>query len=281
MEALLNAATKPSARWGKPEYWRRRHPALHIESTQVTPEKLKLKRSQVAARRAQMLQEGYFELPDAAQGLPLDAMAAAVSDLARRGQPTPLAFVYDDFWALFERLDPVVRAVLGPGYWRLPDFWAWHVNPKAAQSGWSPHRDKGRTSLFADGTPKSVTIWVALTEATPLNGCMYLVPADRDPVYGTRRENDWRHALSDVRALPTPAGGGFCWNQAVLHWGSHTSTRAVAPRIAVAMEFQAANVAPMNEPLMAPTERPSFEQRLQLIGQQLGQYVHMQGGEVG
>jgi len=281
MEALLNAATKPSARWGKPEHWRRRHPALHVESTHSAPEPLKLTRSQVAARRAQMLQEGYFELPDAALGLPLDAMAAAVCDLARRGQPTPLAFVYDEFWALFERLDPVLRAVLGPGYWRLPDFWAWHVNPKAAQSGWSPHRDKGRTSLFADGTPKSVTIWVALTAATPLNGCMYLVPADHDPVYGTRRENDWRHTLSDVRALPTPAGGGFCWNQAVLHWGSHTSPRAPAPRIAVAMEFQAANVAPMNEPLMTATDRPSFAQRLQLIGQQLGQYVHMQGDGAG
>ena len=43
--------------------------------------------------------------------------------------------------------------------------------------------DKGRRALFEDGSPKSLTTWIPLSNATALNGCMYIVPALHDPTF--------------------------------------------------------------------------------------------------
>lgn len=72
----------------------------------------------------------------------------------------------------------------------LPDFWAWNVDPVRGDAGWRPHRDRGRTTLLPDGGPKSITTWIALTRATPLNGCMHVVPARNDPTYNTPDEDE-------------------------------------------------------------------------------------------
>jgi ectoine hydroxylase-related dioxygenase (phytanoyl-CoA dioxygenase family) len=130
-------------------------------------------------------------------------------------------------------------------------------------------------ALYSDGTPKSLTVWIPLTNATPLNGCMYIIPANRDKTYNTSDENEWKFDYPDVRALPGQAGNVFVWNQAVLHWGSRTSRFAEEPRISVAFEFQRADVPPFNQPLLNPKHLPSFEARLKLIAKQLLQYKHM------
>lgn len=219
--------------------------------------------------------EGYFQLPPQNLRLPLDAMADLVRLLDQRGWPLVFSFMYDEFWALYYRLDKLIEGLLGPGYFRLPDFWVWLVDPQRGHAGWRPHRDKGARSLNPDRTPKSITIWIPLSEATPLNGCMYVVPADRDPVYGQPNDDQLSHKQWDIRALPAAAGSVMCWTQALLHWGGSTSRREVRPRISVAFEFQAANVEPFNQPLTNPKEFPSLELRLQLIGTQILQYRHM------
>ena len=118
-------------------------------------------------------------------------------------------------------------------------------------------------------------MWIPLTDATPLNSCIYLVPADRDPTYGTPEDRQWQHKHADVRALPAAAGSVLSWTQAVLHWGSSASARETLPRISVAFEFQSGQVPPMNDPLTRPNEIPGFDQRLALIGKQILQYRHM------
>jgi ectoine hydroxylase-related dioxygenase (phytanoyl-CoA dioxygenase family) len=157
----------------------------------------------------------------------------------------------------------------------LPDFWAWYIDPRAGTSGWAPHRDKGHRSLYPDGRPKSLTVWLPLTEATPLNGCMYVVPAYRDPTYNTPNDKEYRFTAQDIRALPSPAGGLFMWTQAVVHWGSHSSPLAAGPRISIAFEFQRGDVPPMNTPLIPPLSSLSVPQRLRLICKQILQYAHM------
>ncbi len=104
---------------------------------------------------------------------------------------------------------------------------------------------------------------------------MYIVPADRDPTYNTAQEAERRFALADIRALPAPAGTIFCWNQAVMHWGSHASAGETQPRVSVAFEFQSAQAAPFNQPLTDPTEFPVFDFRMRLIAKQILQYQHM------
>ena len=79
-------------------------------------------------------------------------------------------------------------------------------NPQAGEAGWPPHRDKGRQALAADGTPTSLTVWIPLTEATPENGCLYILPTHRDPVYGTDNENKFQGDLPQIRAVPSKPG---------------------------------------------------------------------------
>jgi ectoine hydroxylase-related dioxygenase (phytanoyl-CoA dioxygenase family) len=202
-------------------------------------------------------------------------MANLVGSLIEKNIPAPFAFMYDEFWLLFTKLNKITESTLGQGFFRLPDFWVWSIDPQKNQSGWKPHRDKGYLSLNEDGSPKSLTYWVPLTASTTLNGCMYILPADRDPTYGKDNDSEWKINLPDIRALPANAGSVFCWNQAVLHWGSHASSRGHAPRVSIAFEFQDRDTPPMNSPLMDPYSIPNFEYRLKLICKQILQYRHM------
>jgi hypothetical protein len=223
----------------------------------------------------QMLSEGYFQLPPIDWGLPLPEMAGVVARLASMDAPAALAWHFDEFWLMFARLQPLLSALLGDRPIMLPEFWAWHIDPQKQEAGWRPHRDKGRESLLDDGRPKVVTLWVPLTDATPLNGCMYIVPADRDPTYGTAEESQHRFNLTDIRALPAPSGAVLGWDQAVLHWGSHAASRQLAPRISIACEFQRRDIEPYNAPLLDPLDPPDFVTRQVLIGRQMLRYQHM------
>jgi ectoine hydroxylase-related dioxygenase (phytanoyl-CoA dioxygenase family) len=165
--------------------------------------------------------------------------------------------------------------VLGDDFLLLPDFWIWNVDPQKGEAGWKPHRDKGWISLFEDGTPKSLSLWLPLTEATPLNGCMYLVPRSQDPTYGTPDEKDWQFQYAGIRALPAGPGDFLLWTQAILHWGARTSPRAPESRISISFEVQRADVPAYNYPLLNPAEIPPFDMRLRLLAKQILQYRHM------
>lgn len=218
--------------------------------------------------------EGYFQ-GNADWGLDLAMMVATVRALADANISTVFAFLYDEFWLPFAKLHLLYGNILGANYQLLPDFWIWNVDPKRGEAGWKPHRDKGRMALLPDGSPKSLTTWIPLSVATPLNGCMYIVPASRDPTYGTEAEGQWRFDYPAIRALPGAPGDFFMWNQAVLHWGSMTSPRAPESRVSMAFEFQRSDVPPFNQPLIPPLTILSFEIRLRLIAMQVLQYQHM------
>jgi hypothetical protein len=263
--------------WTSSDFWRAKAPELHIEDPAYIQSLtlLGLNDEMGARLRQAVKEEGYFQLSPPQWDLPIDLMARTLGQFAEEGLPLPLAFVYDEFWLIFIKLTKVVEAILGPGFKRLPDFWAWHVDPSKGESGWSPHRDKGFMSLRADGSPKSFTLWLPLTEANTHNGCMYMVPANRDPTYGTPNDKEWRFAYPDIRALPAAAGSIIGWNQAVMHWGSRSSPLANGPRVSLALEFQAGDVEPFNQPLMEPLTIPNFEMRPRLIAKQILQYQHM------
>lgn len=267
----------PADDWQSADFWRAFAPELHLADPQYQRSvgRFVVGDTDAEALRLQTRIEGYVERRPREWRVPISTMAALVARLAQSGIPAPFAFVYDEFWLLFRQCDAMISAVLGNGYQRLPDFWAWHVDPAGGEAGWRPHRDKDYLSLHADGSPRSLSVWVNLTDSTPLNGCMYLLPADRDPTYGTPDDHQWQIDHADIRALPAAAGTVFFWTQALLHWGSRSSPRARHPRISIAMEFQDAVSDPFNTPLCDPCSVPSFARRLCLIGKQLVQYEHM------
>ena len=269
-------ADRTQQQWMSKAFWRDFCPDLHIEhGFENATTQLETTGISADGLRQLIRTEGYFQLPPADWQLPLKTMAGVVSRLADEGMPTALAFVYDEFWALSVKLTTMLEGLLGPGFLRLPDFWAWNVDPARDDSGWRPHRDKGYASLRPDRSAKSLTVWLPLTESTTLNGCIYILPADRDPVYATPNDKNWHIELPEIRALPAQPGAIFVWTQAVLHWGSHTSRRADKSRVSVAFEFQANDIPPYNQPLMEPMTVPVFDARLKLIAKQILQYQHM------
>ncbi len=268
---------KTRSDWGADTFWRHFGPGLRVGDKAFLASLDQVGDKAVGPERLRELirTEGYFQLPPPQWDLPLEDMAALVARLEGEGIPTPFAFVYDEFWALSVKLTSMLGGLLGPDFLRLPDFWAWHVDPTKDERGWRPHRDKGYQALRPDRSAKSLTVWLPLSEATTLNGCMYILPADRDPTYATPNDKNWQIDLPEIRALPAQPGTIFCWTQAVLHWGSHGSTRETRPRISVAFEYQAADIPPYNQPLSAPLEVPDFSGRLRLIAKQILQYQHM------
>lgn len=262
------------------EFWRELCPSLHIGDSdfcvQVTPFNVDSEAAALFEHR--LNREGYFQYHVAPEswGLPLSTMAEGVQRLVDADLVPPFAFLYDEFWLLFFKQMRMIARFLGDDYQLLPDFWVWHVDPQKGQSGWRPHRDKGAMALLPDGRPKSLTVWIPLTVATPTNGCIYVVPANRDRTYNSDREKEWQFDYADVRALPGSPGTVFVWNQAVLHWGGSTSPFSPdGPRISAAFEFQRNDVPPFNAPLLSCTSLPSFANRLALVAKQIVQYRHM------
>lgn len=228
---------------------------------------------------ANLKREGYVQVSDALSEAIIAPIRYAVSTLFQRGIPLAFAFVYDELWLAFQGLSRFLTSVLGDGYQALPDFWVWHVNPNENALGWGPHRDRVIPTLDADNSPHTLTVWLPFTDATPLNGCMYMLPAHLDDRFRQRRWDGENNTVvynpQDIRALPATAGSVLAWNQAVLHWGGRGSRLGSAPRISAAFEFQRGDRPPFNNPLLDPARMPTFQERLGLIGKQVLQYRHM------
>jgi hypothetical protein len=258
------------------ETWTRLAPDFHIGDETLFRDAAALDLGDTLrdSLKDQLCDDGYFQQSGFDFGVDLAAMASTVRALSAAGIVPAFAFVYDEFWLPFHRLHRWYEALLGD-YAMMPDFWAWNLEPSRGDAGWTPHRDKGHFALLPDRSAMSLTTWIPLTPATPLNGCMYIVPASFDPVYGTPEDRENRFTLPSVRALPAQPGDVLMWNQAVLHWGGRTSPRATESRVSIAFEFQRRDVPPFNAPLLQPRIMVPFELRLKLIAMQILQYRHM------
>lgn len=223
--------------------------------------------------------EGYVQVADALSPEQLAPLRAGVLALHERKIPLPFLFVYDEPWRAFQSCASFLAASLGKGYKALPDFWVWHVAATDAAAGWGPHRDRVQPTVGRDNMPHTLTVWLPLTDATPLNGCIYALPAHLDPRFQQRvwdgDDNNIVHDPQNVRALPATAGSMLAWNQGLLHWGGRASRLASGPRLSVAFEFQRGDKDAFNQPLLAPDTIPPFARRLGLIGKQALQYRHM------
>ena len=140
-----------------------------------------------------------------------------------------------------------------------------------APAGWPPQRDRDDAAhstadarggaaddgaalaraiargFRSDGSPRHVTCWIALTDATPASSCLHVVPKPHDPGYlsGDRGRSPLEgifgrdpRSFRAIRALPTPAGGALVFSHRLVHWGSEPMAEPAAPprppRIAVA-----------------------------------------------
>lgn len=194
----------------------------------------------VTALQSELWTEGYFV---ARAVLPHPLVAAcrgAVERAAEAGVATVGAFAFDAPWELERALAPFADAALGAEARLRPAWWAWLLDTDAPR-GWRPHRDRPDVASDERGAPRSITLWIALTDATPENGCMYVVPAPLDVQYVNPNATDDVMSLQCVRALPAPAGSVLGWSSSLLHWGGISRT-GVRGRISLSFEYQTADV---------------------------------------
>jgi len=257
-------------------FWKQLNPKMHItdDDFMKSSKIFTLNNAQKNYIHSHMQVEGYVQLSPPDWGdLQISEMASLVKTFVAKDIMPVFSFLFDEYWLLFYKLNEFHQFILDDDYKLLPDFWCWCVDPMKNESGWKPHRDKGAYSLFPDKSPMSLSTWIPLTNATTLNGCMYIVPMHLDR--GGEENGRFGFELSSIRALPAEAGSVLIWNQYLYHWGSRTGRDATEPRISVAFETQRSDVRPFNDFLLNPLVNVSFNQRLALIGKQILQYTHM------
>lgn len=220
--------------------------------------------------------EGYFFIRDILPRDELGKLRQGIETLVANGLSPALIYLYDEAWKVFVRLRPLLNHFLGDRIALLPHFWAWHVDPKGGGRGWPPHRDYQGESAIGDDMLISLSLWVPLSNATPENGCMYVLPRSFEKCYDSPVNSPQDVALQDARALPAEPGAVMGWRQDLYHWGGRASPYAEEPRISLSLEFQNAVFEPLAEQLLDMTCPPEFLQRLELIAWQFEKYQHMQ-----
>lgn len=225
-------------------FWRALNPDLHITNH---PLRAALAGPAMGADLSErcvsfFMEEGYFQAPPLITKDTTTRLAQAVEGMVDQTIPGVFAFVYDEFWQLFMAASRFLAAVLGDGYKVTPsEIWTFHVPTGSESAGWPPHRDLITQDTIAGKTVSALTLWIPLTDSTPLNGCMYVLPEKLDPGIGERLlfPQPSLALLQNVRALPAAAGSVLGWNTRILHWGGRSSAQAQEPRISVGIYFHA------------------------------------------
>lgn len=258
---------------GNPQFWKELNPELQITDY---PAQQAAARYQIAAPDMrepvrQIVQEGYTELPPLIPSEETARLADAIQRLHLKGLPAVFAYVYDEFWQVYANLAEVLAPIIAADHKiQTTDIWIWYVDRN--QVGFKPHRDfVSDDAVRPDGRPALLTIWIPLTDVTPLNGCLYVLPTDSDPNlpgHGRRAPKLSLDDLQNIRALPAVAGTVFCWNSHLLHWGARSSDRADQPRISMGVYLQHSEY-PEHYPsesfvLNAETALP-FDSRLEVV----------------
>ncbi len=223
-----------------------------------------------------MNKESYFQLPSFLNTSEIDSIRNAIFSLIDEGLPPVFIYIYDQPWALFDKLHPIIHLFLGDNFSLLPNLWAWYIPPTKGASGWPAHTDCSAITRFEsiDGgtTFMSLSLWVPLTDATLENGCMAVLPRSREVLYDPAITNPSQIKYDDIVSLPAKAGSVLGWSQDLYHWSRHVTSNTVTPRVSLSLEFQNSAFSPLVEPLLNIAQPPAFNERLALIISQFEKY---------
>jgi hypothetical protein len=277
----LRRLERDRAQYLDPGYWRALNPELSITASpfvdvapvDVTPD-------EAAEHARQLREEGYLQTRPL---VPADAcarLARAIRRLAGAQVMTVFASLYDEYYQIFQGLEPLFTPILGEGYqWVGHGNYAYYVPPgdtgSSGLTAASPHRDTlgPDAPILTRQLPTLVSLWVPLTDVSTVESCIYVVPADLDPDYFTTKRDVDRTTLDlqTIRALPVQAGSLLAWSTHLIHWGSAASRRARHPRMSVAMYFQRGDIPPYDAAatFQCGGEVP-FRDRLRWAAQSIG-----------
>jgi hypothetical protein len=255
-------------------YWGALAPELNVAGEGVV-EHAAVGAGNVAGAVGSISRDGFFHLKDAVPPSGVSSVNAAIDAVVSAGWPPVFAFVYDEVWraSRASSVRMLLDAFLGPGVRQLPHIWTHIVDAVPRASGWPPHVDRGG--------PGRLTVWVAVTNATVENGCMYVVRKGAAPRAfvdcfggaGSLTSDDLHGVLAATRALPAAPGDALGWVDDVVHWGSSVQGNP-APRRSISLEFisGAEQPRPDEMPVLPLDRLPSWEERLRAIALGLIEY---------
>jgi hypothetical protein len=257
-----------------PDLWRRINPHLTITDSPFADRKpeYEFPPRDIERARLQIREDGYLQSRPGVSPEDCRGLASAIERIIEAGYHPMFLAVYDEYWQVMQRVAPLLTPILGANYRVLGDFWIWCISQRTVGAGWRPHRDnqfRRRTTLRDDRTPMIVTVWIPFTDATPLNGCIYLLPMQSDPDFPDRSNLVQPASLQHVRALPASAGSVLAWNQYVLHWGGSASKWADGPRMSTGIYVQAGDVPLFTEKPVEFDQALPFAKRMSLIASNL------------
>jgi len=186
----------------------------------------------------------------------ISLLATSIDQLTQNNLPASMILLYDEIWYLSYLVGKLISQSTHTQNQVNFDMLAWHIDPQKNESGFSPHRDRQpdniRDSFHKDnGQAKYVTLWLALTDATPENSCLYMIPQSYDPGYYNGDDegdiDDEKHPSQDplqralpdkasyqnIRAMPRSSGQAVMFTHRILHWGSKGNPSCTTPRIAL------------------------------------------------
>ena len=272
--SALRKLEKHRAEFQDPDFWRRINPDLTISdnpfrqvaSVEVAP-------AEVDRCSRLLVEEGYMQTRPLVPEARMEPLVRGIRRLVERGIPSGFLCLYDEYYQIFQGLEPLFAPLLGPRYrWVNDGNWAFYVPPGAAGSvGFlelNPHRDTlgPDPSVLERRLPTILSVWIPLNDVSTAESCIYIVPADLDPDYfTTRRDVDrTRFKLQSVRALPAEAGSVLAWSTHLIHWGGAASPHARDARMSVAVYFQRAGLAAYHPSAVDAGDSLPFPVRLRI-----------------
>lgn len=253
-------------------YWLGLNPQLSITDRPFQPSlaQYSLPDEELSQHVLQFKKEGYTKTRAVLDANEIALLRQGVENIVAAGLPPVFVFIYDEFWQVYKKLSNVLAPIFGKNYNLTTNVWAWYVPPDDVSSGFKPHRDFNNPAcVMPDGLPGIGTLWIPLTDVTPLNSCMYVLPTDRDPCYphDVADYNIGYAEIQGARALPAQAGSLLSWNSLALHWGSHSSVFAKEPRISFATYLSRDAAGFVDSYRMSPGLDLSLSHRLAIISQ--------------
>jgi len=253
-----------------------------------------------SAMKESLIRDGFISIEGGwlPWAVDLAGVARGIMTLVDRGLPPILIMAYDEPWVMSAQMEQLSWVITG-GNTVAFDWSAFCVRAAASAggdeaqgtsvvtpTGWPPHRDRGSNKsaingFREDGSPRYITLWVPMTDATPQTSCLMIVPRRRDPGYrwGDRGGSEISYIfrrpedLQYIRSLPLATGGILAFNHRLFHWGSAADPRATTPRVSIA--FTATDPgfeAPCFADPRAVLPLPALGVRLALAGAQALRY---------
>ena len=199
----------------------------------------------------------------------MSTLAKSIETLVQNNIPASMILLFDEVWELCHVAGNLISQSTHQNNVINFDMLAWHIDASKDECGFSPHRDRQpdnvhnvKSSFHSNGHAKYVTLWLALTDATPENSCLYVIPQQYDPGYleGDDDNDDGdgdddelslldkdtkvfkdplQKALTsktdyqNIRAIPRLSGQAVMFTHRILHWGSKGNPQCKHPRVAL------------------------------------------------